>query len=103
MSGVWEIWPGSRQISLSATWIKFDIKDITRVIISYVIWVWNDHVRFCLSYGVLDTILLPSKCVYFNENLHCCNERRDDITCSRRKCYVTYGHYISYAITLSSE
>ena len=43
------------------------------------------HVRFCLSYDLLNAILSPSKCVYFNGNLYCCNGH------SRRKCYVTFG------------
>ena len=34
-------------------------------------------------------LLSPSKFVYFNENLLCCNGRRHDFTCSRRGCYVT--------------
>ena len=49
-------------------------------------------VRFCLSYDLLNAILTPSKFVnfvYFNENLHCCNRRIHDLTCFRRKCYVT--------------
>ena len=29
--------------------------------------------RFCLLYDLLNAILSPSKFVYFNENLHCCN------------------------------
>ena len=29
-------------------------------------------VRFCLSYDLLNAILSPSNCVYFNEKLHCC-------------------------------
>ena len=36
----------------------------------------------------------PSKFVYFNESLNCCNGRRHGVTCSRRKCFVTYGHNI---------
>ena len=51
-------------------------------------------VRFCLSYGLLKAILPPPKIVYFEENLHCCNGRRQDVTCSRRKCYITSGHNI---------
>ena len=53
-------------------------------------------VRFCLSFDHLS----PSKFVYFNGNLNCCNRRRNDITCSRRKCYVTCGHNIIYDMTL---
>ena len=30
-------------------------------------------VRFCLSYNLLNVILLPSNFVYFNENLGCYN------------------------------
>ena len=57
-------------------------------------------VRFCLSYDFLNRILLPSKFVYFNENLHCSNGRHHDATCSRRKCYVTCGHNIIYDMTI---
>ena len=53
-----------------------------------------------LFYGFLNAILLCSKIVYFNENLHCCYGRRHDITCSQRKCYVTCGHHIIYELTL---
>ena len=53
-------------------------------------------VRFGLSYDHLYAILSPSKFVYFNENLHCCNRQRHDVTCSRRKCYLTCGHNIIY-------
>ena len=41
-------------------------------------------VRFCLSYDLLNAIFSPSNFVYFNENLHCSNGRRHDVTCSRR-------------------
>ena len=60
-------------------------------------------VRFCLSYDALNAILPPSKFVNFNENLHCCNGRLHDVTCSRRKSYVTCGHNIIYDMTLSTE
>ena len=60
-------------------------------------------VRFCLSYDFLNAILSPSKFVYFNENLHCCNRRHHVVTCSRRKCYVMYGHNIIYDMALSTE
>ena len=60
-------------------------------------------VRFCLSYDLLNAILSPSKVVYFNEKLHCCNGSGHDFTCSRQKCYVTCGHNIIYDITLSTE
>ena len=46
---------------------KFDYKMITSV-------------RLCLSHELLTVILSLSKFVYFNENLHCCNGRRHDIT-----------------------
>ena len=46
-------------------------------------------VRFCLSYDLLNAILSPLKFVYFHENFLYCNGRRHDVTCSRRKCYVT--------------
>ena len=59
-------------------------------------------VRFCLSYDILNAIFSPSKVVYFHENLHCCNGRRHDVTCSHRKCYVTCGHNIIYDMTLST-
>ena len=42
-----------------------------------------------LSYDLLNAILLPFKFVYFNENLHCRHGRRHDVTCPRRKCFVT--------------
>ena len=54
------------------------------------------NVRFCLSYNLLNAILSPSKFVYFNENLHCCNERSHKVTCFRRKCNVTCGQNINY-------
>ena len=60
-------------------------------------------VRFCLSYDFLNVILSPSKSVYFHENLHRCNGRRHDVTCSRRKCYVTCGPNIIYDMMLSTE
>ena len=81
-------------------------------------------VRFCLSYDLLNVILLTSKFVYSNGNLHCCNGRHDitcslfclkeinlhccngrrhDVTCSRRKCYVTCGHNIIYDMMLPTE
>ena len=59
-------------------------------------------VRFCLSYAILNAILLPTKFVYFNENLHSCHGRRHDVTCSRRMCYITCGHKIIYDMTLST-
>ena len=58
---------------------KFNIKMITSV-------------RFSLSYDPLNMILSTSNFVYFNEklhNLHCCNRRRHDVTCSHHKFYVT--------------
>ena len=60
-------------------------------------------VRFCLSYDLLNAILSPSKLVYFNESLHCCNGRRHDVTCSRRKCFVSCGHNIIYDMMFSTE
>ena len=59
--------------------------------------------RFCLSYDLFNAILSPSKFVYFHENVHCCEGRRHDITCSSQKCYVTCGHNIIYDMTLSTE
>ena len=58
---------------------------------------------FCLSYDLLNVILLPSKFVYFNDNLHCCNVRCHDLTCSSRKCYETCGYNTSYDVKLSTE
>ena len=52
-----------------------------------------------LSYDVFNVTLSPSMFVYFNENLHCCNGRRHDVTCSCRKCYVMLGHNIIYDMT----
>ena len=57
------------------------------------------HVRFCLSYNLLNVALLPSKFVYFNQNLHF-RGRRYDVTCSHRMCYVTCGHNIIYDMKL---
>ena len=57
-------------------------------------------VRFCLSYNLLNAILSPYR-VFFNENLHRCNGRRYDVTCSRQKCYLTCGHNITYDMKLS--
>ena len=57
----------------------------------------------CLSYEILNAILSPSKFDYFNENLHCSNGRRHNITCSRQKCYVMCGHNIIYDMMLSTE
>ena len=34
-----------------------------------------------LSYYLLNAILLPSKFVYFNENLQCCYGHPHDVTC----------------------
>ena len=61
------------------------------------------NIKFCLSYDLLNWILSPSKFVYFNENLDCCHGRPHDVTCSRRKCYVTCGHIIINDMTLSPE
>ena len=60
-------------------------------------------VRFCLSYDLLNAKLSPSKLVYFNESLHCCNKHHHDVNCSLQKCYVTCGHIIIYDMTLSNE
>ena len=62
-------------------------------------------VRLCLSYDLLNAILSPLKCVYFNENLHCCtcNGRHRDVTYSHRKCYVICGHNMIYDNALSTE
>ena len=46
---------------------------------------------------------LPSKFVYFNENLCCWNRRHHDVTCSCRKCYVTCVHNIIIDMKLSTE
>ena len=51
-------------------------------------------VKFCLS---------PSKFVNFNENVQCSDGRRHDVTCSCRKCYLTFGHNIIYDMTLFNE
>ena len=60
-------------------------------------------VRFCLSYDLFNAILLPSKLAYFNENLRCCDGRRHDVTCSRRKCYAMCGHNIIYEVMFSTD
>ena len=60
-------------------------------------------VRFCLSYDLLNAVLSPQKFVYFHANLHCCNGRCHDATCSRLKCYVTCGNNMIYDMTLSTE
>ena len=60
-------------------------------------------VRFYLSFDLLNVILSPLKFVYFNENLHCCNGHRHDVTCPRQKVYVTCGHNIIYDMTLSTD
>ena len=60
-------------------------------------------VRFCLSYDLLNVILSPSKFVYFNEKLHCCNRRGHDDSCSRQKCHVKCDHNTIYDMTLSNE
>ena len=36
--------------------------------------------RFCLSYGLINTISLPLKFVYFNENFQPGHGRRHDVT-----------------------
>ena len=61
-------------------------------------------VRFCLSKDILNAILLTTKFVYFNENVHCCHGRRNDISCSRRKYFVTsrLSSGLSYRITVTS-
>ena len=41
---------------------------------------------------------LPSNFIYFNEDLHSCNGRRNDVTCSCIKCNVTCGHNNIYEI-----
>ena len=60
-------------------------------------------VIFCLSYDLLDVILSPSKFVYFNENLRCCNQRHHDFTLSHQNCYVTCGYKVIYDMKLSTE
>ena len=60
-------------------------------------------VRFCLSYDLFNAILSPSKFVYFNENMHCCHGRLDDVTCSHRKCYVMCANNIIYDMKLSNS
>ena len=78
-------------------------EDLTQLIISYEPLAMITSVRLCLSYDILNAILLPSKFVNVNENLHCCNGHHHDITCSRQKCYIMCGHNIIYAMTLSTE
>ena len=56
-------------------------------------------VLYCLSFEPLNAILSPSKLVYFNVNLHCCNWRGHDVTSSRWTC----GYNIIYDMTLSTE
>ena len=41
---------------------------------------------------------MPLKFVNFNENLHCSNKRRYDVTSSGRECYVSH----IYNMTLST-
>ena len=41
--------------------------------------------------------------VYYHENLHCCNGRRHDVSCSRRKCYVMCRHNIIYYISILAD
>ena len=60
-------------------------------------------VRFCLSNDLLNVILLPSKFVYFNENLHCCKGCLHDVTCFPQKWYVMCGHNIIYDMMLSTQ
>ena len=60
-------------------------------------------VKFCLSYDILNAILLPLKFVYFSDNLHCCNGRRHKTTSTGRKCYVMCGHNTIYGMTLSTD
>ena len=58
-------------------------------------------VRLCLSH---DLAFLPHvKFVYFNENSHCCHGGRQDVTCSRQKCYVKCSHNIINDMTLFTE
>ena len=78
--------------------IKQAFDEFNKISYEMIMSVW-----FCLSYDFLNRILLPSKFVYFNENLHCCNGHCHDVTCSRRKCYVTCGHNIIYDMTVSTE
>ena len=66
-----------------------DIEDLKQVIISYKplaslinLIEMITSVRFCLSYDLLNAILLPPKFVNYNEILHCCNGRCHDVTCS---------------------
>ena len=56
----------------------------------------NKNVRSCLLYDLLNAYLSPSKCVCFNENVHCCHGCGHDVPCSCRKEYVTCGHNIIY-------
>ena len=56
--------------------------------------IWKDHKSKILFIILLSVILLPSKFVYFNENLQWCPGRRYDPTCCRRKGYVTGGHRV---------
>ena len=56
-----------------------------------------------MEFKILFIIDLLNAFVYFNENLHCCNGCRHDVTCSRRECNVIIGHNIIYHMTLSTE
>ena len=60
-------------------------------------------VIFCLSYDLSKERLTPIKWTLFQRKMHCCHGRRHDVTCFRRKCYVTCGHNIIYDMTLSTE
>ena len=53
-------------------------------------------VSFWLSSDPLKAIVSPSKFVYFNRNLYCCDGRRHDVTYSRQTCYVACSYNIIY-------
>ena len=50
---------------------------------------------------LLNAILLPSKFVYFNENVHCCHGVVMTLLVSHE--IITCGHNIVYAMRLSNK
>lgn len=42
------------------------------------------------------SVLSPLKWVSFQRKLHCCHGRRHEVTCARRKSYVTCAHNIIF-------
>ena len=77
------------------------------MVISYEIYktslVMTTRVRSCLSYDLSNAILLPSKLVYFKENVYCFHRLHHDVTCSHESVNTCLVINIIFDMTLSTE